>query len=356
MKNLSKTPEGAFTRSLKKWNLQNDRAMPWKGEKDPYKVWLSEIIMQQTRVAQGTPYYERFVRHYPTVRRLADAPDEEVFRLWQGLGYYNRCKNMLAAARRIAARGGKFPDTYEEILELPGVGVYTAAAIASFAFGLPHAVVDGNVQRVLSRYFGITAEVDSTEGKRTVSGLADRVLDREAPGTYNQAIMDFGAEVCTPQKPDCGRCPLAPGCYAKQNALTEFLPRKAPRARPRERCFDYWVPRYGDQVYLRRRGKGDIWQNLHEFLLLEPGHEPENSAILEALSRWGTPEEGPAQGPYRQQLTHQVIHATFREFILAAPPALLTERGFFPVEINGLQRYAFPKTILRYLEIRGWTG
>jgi A/G-specific adenine glycosylase len=329
--------------------------MPWKGEKDPYKIWLSEIIMQQTRVAQGTPYYERFVSRYPTVKRLAAAADEEVFRLWQGLGYYNRCKNMLAAARRIAEGGGKFPDTYEEILELPGVGVYTAAAIASFAFGLPHAVVDGNVQRVLSRYFGVTDEVDSPGGKRTIAALAERVLAREAPGAYNQAIMDFGAQVCTPQKPDCGHCPLATGCYAYMNALTESLPRKAPRARPRERHFDYWVPRYGDQVYLHRRGKGDIWQNLHEFLLLEQGQEQENTSILGELARWGAPEERSAQGPYRQQLTHQIIHATFREFLLAAPPAALTERGFFPVNINGLHRFAFPKTILRYLEIRGWT-
>lgn len=354
MKTSAKTPERVFRELLKRWNLRNDRTMPWKGEKNPYKVWLSEIIMQQTRVAQGLPYYERFVRRYPTVERLAAAPEEEVFRLWQGLGYYNRCKNMLTAARQVAAGGGAFPDSYPEILALPGIGVYTAAAIASFAFGLPHAVVDGNVQRVLARYFGITEEVSSAAGRKKVAEMADGVLDPNDPGAHNQAIMDFGATVCVPQQPDCAHCPLSGSCYAARHGLAASLPVKTPRARPRERYFNYWVPRYRDQVYLRRRGKGDIWQNLHEFLLMEPGRQLENERVLKELARSGTPEDRPVLGPYRQQLTHQIIHATFREFLLAEPAAILGEKGYFAVKISELDRFAFPRTIVRYLEIRGW--
>src|SRR5450432_3260301 len=194
-----------FTKKLLKWNLgSNTRTMPWKGEKDPYKIWLSEIILQQTRVEQGLGYYQKFIKAFPTVQQLAKAPQEKVFKLWEGLGYYTRCKNLIASALFISKdRKGKFPTDYESILGLKGVGPYTAAAIASFAYNLPHAVIDGNVFRVLSRYFGISTPIDSPDGKKLYALLANELLDKQEPGLYNQAIMDLGAVICKPQQPLC---------------------------------------------------------------------------------------------------------------------------------------------------------
>ncbi|HEY0272663.1 MAG TPA: A/G-specific adenine glycosylase, partial [Chitinophaga sp.] len=244
--------------------------MPWKGEKDPYRIWLSEIILQQTRVEQGWPYYERFVQAYPTITHLARAADDEVFRLWQGLGYYARCRNMLAAAREIAHTfHGRFPNTYESILALPGIGAYTAAAIASFAFGLPHAVLDGNVYRVLARYFGIQTPSDSTEGKKEFTQLAGELLDKTQAAAYNQAIMDFGAVVCKPQLPECNTCPLSPQCVALHTGQAYRLPVKTKKLVIRQRFFYYMILIYNKQVYIRKRVEKDIWQNLHEFILVE---------------------------------------------------------------------------------------
>ena len=192
--------------------------MPWKHEKDPYKIWLSEIILQQTRVEQGREYYNRFVHAYPTVEQLAVAKDDDVYKLWEGLGYYSRCKNLLHTAREIVNKyAGVFPKTYEEIIQLKGIGPYTAAAIASFAFQLPYAVLDGNVMRILSRYFGISTAIDSTEGKKELATLANSLLDTDAPGIYNQAIMDFGATICKPKQPVCTNCLLAENCTAFAN-------------------------------------------------------------------------------------------------------------------------------------------
>src|SRR5579859_1431456 len=194
-----------FTKTLLGWNSSgNFREMPWKGEKDPYKVWLSEVILQQTRVQQGWAYYEKFINAFPTIKDLAAALEQKVFKLWEGLGYYSRCRNLIATARKISDEyNGRFPHTYEEILALKGVGPYTAAAIASFAYNLPHAVVDGNVVRVLARFFGITTAADTTSGKKQFAELATALLDPSQAGIYNQAIMDFGATVCTPRNPQC---------------------------------------------------------------------------------------------------------------------------------------------------------
>ena len=217
-----------FTSLLMRWHKEtNRREMPWKGEKDPYKIWLSEVILQQTRVEQGWGYYERFITKYPTIKQLAKAKDEDVFKLWEGLGYYTRCKNVLFTARFITKElKGKFPRTYEEILLLKGVGPYTAAAISSFAFDLPYAVVDGNVFRVLSRVFGIAIATDSTDGKKKFTQLAGTVLDRKEPGAYNQAIMDFGATVCKPFAALCSSCIQQKICIAHQEGKVDQLPFK----------------------------------------------------------------------------------------------------------------------------------
>jgi len=210
-----------FSALLLRWHLDdNKRQMPWKGERDAYKVWLSEIILQQTRVEQGRAYYERFIKKYPSIKLLAEAKDEEVFKLWEGLGYYTRCRNLLHTARLIATKyNGKFPERYEEIVALKGIGDYTAAAIASFCFDLPYAVVDGNVLRVLSRVFGDKTPVDTNEGKKNFAELANKLLDKSQPGLFNQAIMDFGATICKPAIPTCPLCCLNAICtaYKKRN-------------------------------------------------------------------------------------------------------------------------------------------
>jgi A/G-specific adenine glycosylase len=355
MKKPSPERKKRFTRALLMWNENNDRKMPWKGEKDPYKVWLSEIILQQTRVAQGLPYYQRFISQYPRVDLLAAAPEEDVFRLWQGLGYYSRCKHMLAAAKVVCEKyGGRFPSSYEALLALPGVGAYTAAAIASFAFNLPCAVVDGNVQRVLARYFGLSLEPASAEGKKAFAALADDTLERKSPGIYNQAIMDFGATVCTPRQPGCKDCMLRKNCVAFGEERVNQLPVKIPRKKPTPRYLLYVVAQYRDQFYLKKRGAGDIWENLHEFV----GYEMENpaeEATFIARCKAGLRQNNEVirmvlSPPYIQQLTHQRVRARFLYVHLKCALTLKQNEGFFLAEKHMLHRYAFPRLITRYLE------
>lgn len=306
----------AFTDKLLKWHRhKNDRKMPWKGEKDPYKVWLSEIILQQTRVEQGRAYYERFVQTFPTIRQLARAKDQAVFKLWEGLGYYSRCRNLLETARRITEeRGGVFPDNYKEILQLKGIGPYTAAAIASFAFGLPYAVVDGNVQRVLARYHGISQPVDSKEGKEKIEALASELLNRKSPGEYNQAIMDFGATVCKPQQPLCTACVQRTQCVAFQQGRVNDFPVKTKSIRIRDRWFNYYIFISEKKVAVRPREAKDIWQGLHEFMLVEqltPFADPPTASLPSGwlngrgVIHWRTGET------YKQSLSHQRIHVRF---------------------------------------------
>lgn len=260
-----------FTEQLMAWNEEsNNRKMPWKGIDNAYFIWLSEIIMQQTRVEQGWPYYEKFTSTYPTVKELADAPEDEVMKLWQGLGYYSRCRNLHAAAKFIAYElDGQFPDTYETILKLKGVGPYTAAAIASFAYNLPYAVVDGNVFRVLSRFFGIETPIDSTEGKKEFAKLAQELIDIEKAGIYNQGIMDFGSKQCSPAKPLCMFCPLQEKCKAHLTGKTNLLPIKSKKIKKKERFFYYLVIEEKNGFYMKKRTQKGIWQNLYDFPLIE---------------------------------------------------------------------------------------
>lgn len=349
-----------FTLALMKWNETNLRPMPWKGEKNPYRIWLSEIILQQTRVEQGLPYYENFVSAYPTVQDLAEAPEKEVFRLWQGLGYYTRCRNMIAAARKIRADYDcNFPSDYEEILQLPGIGEYTAAAIASFAFQLPCAVVDGNVQRVLARYFGLEEPVNSTAGKKSFSLLANKVLYKKDPATFNQAIMDFGATVCTPKQPLCRTCPLARNCYAFQHQAVSKLPVKKPKAKSRERCFYYLVPTYKDTLYLHQRNGKDIWDQLYEFPLYEGSPFEKEICLTDVPFVKPFLRNNPAISSkeskiYRQQLTHQRITAAFIHLTLKKP--LKKIAGYIIVKRQNLNEFAFPRVIVRYLQDENWVS
>lgn len=313
-----------FSADLLQWNTDfNNRQMPWKGEKDPYKIWLSEIMLQQTRVEQGWNYYLRFLKQYPTVAKLAAAPDEAVFKLWEGLGYYSRCRNLLAAARQImTAHHGKFPTDYHDIIQLKGVGPYTAAAIASFAFSLPYAVVDGNVIRVVSRYFGIDTPFDTGAGKRMFSDLAQQLITKDSPGMYNQSIMDFGATVCKPALPLCDQCPLQKNCFAFAHNQVSALPVKQKKLQKKHRWFYYTVI-YGPKgILIKERKEKDIWKHLFDFPLLErtdPGEYSHTWWEAWTLNNLGLKASCRKISPhYKQQLTHQTVEAVFIHFETAS--------------------------------------
>lgn len=344
--------KSAFTVQLMEWNrLSNNRSMPWKSEKDPYKIWLSEIILQQTRVEQGLRYYEKFINVFPTVRNLALASDKEVYKLWEGLGYYTRCKNLLETARIIYFEfGGVFPRTYKEIIKLKGIGAYTAAAISSFAYNERHAVVDGNVQRVISRYFGITTPVDSNKGKSFYQQLALELLDKESPGVYNQAIMDFGATICKPQNPLCSVCVQRNDCVAFNNGFVNVLPVKEKSLEKKKRWLYYFLIEIDDKVYIRKRTGKDIWQNLHEFVLFEStgpiGESLQEHFFLKNFFRDQAYEINRVSRLYKQQLTHQHIHG---QFILLRVSKELVTRDYVLVEKKRLNEYAFPRFINQFL-------
>ena len=312
------TPEPLFfSRTLINWYERHQRRLPWRETKDPYAIWLSEVILQQTRVAQGLPYYLDFVNTYPTVHNLAQAPIDEVLRHWQGLGYYSRARNMHHTAQYISAElGGTFPTTYQELVKLRGIGPYTAAAIASFAFKEKVAVVDGNVFRVLARVFGISDNIASPAGKKAFQLLADTLIPASEPDTYNQAIMEFGAIQCTPVMPDCLFCPLQQQCFAFTNGLVQELPHKSKAKASRERFFHYLVLNWEDNYYMKKRTQNDIWQGLYDFYLHEADstHLDTTTVITENLFLNDTLNNGilgPASKIYKHVLTHQKIYARF---------------------------------------------
>ncbi|MBK7872457.1 MAG: A/G-specific adenine glycosylase [Saprospiraceae bacterium] len=345
-----------FRQQLMEWYELSHRPLPWKGEKNPYLIWLSEIILQQTRVEQGLPYFELFRNAYPTLQDLAAADEDEVMKLWEGLGYYSRARNMHSTAKHIAyERAGQFPNTYEEILALKGVGPYTAAAIVSFAYDLPHAVVDGNVYRVLARFFGIEIPTDSTEGKKLFNDLAQQALDATQPGRYNQAIMDFGATQCTPQNPDCKNCPLQADCQAFEYNTVEMLPVKSKKLVKRERYFHYLVIQSADKTIVRKRIEKDIWQNLYEFPMIELSEPATDFGDLKNAEFWNYLLSDcnykllHISRPFKQILTHQVIHALFFE-IEILNPHLPEDSQFVVTERKNLSKFAFPKIIDWYLQ------
>lgn len=335
------------------WNKhQNTRKMPWKGEKDPYKIWLSEIMLQQTRVDQGVKYFERFIFHFPNIHQLAAAKDEEIYKLWEGLGYYSRCRNLIETARFISKKlNGKFPDTYESILELKGVGHYTASAIASFAYNLPHAVVDGNVFRVLSRVFGIRKPIDSADGKQLFSRLAVELLDKKQPGRYNQALMDFGAVICKPF-PLCNICGFKDHCFAFNNDLVSQLPVKEKKIKIATRYFNYLIIEYNNKIYISKRAGNDIWRSLHEFVLIETVNETGAKDIIakaekEKVLKKDSYKILSVSPVYIQQLSHQKI---IGRFIKIASKKQLGLPGFKLISLKQLSLHAFPRLITAYFE------
>ena len=343
----------SFSKKLLEWAATQNRPMPWKGEKNPYLIWLSEIILQQTRVEQGLPYFQRFAKNYPNVKDLADAPEDDVMKLWQGLGYYSRARNLHATAKHIAYElNGTFPKTYKDILLLKGVGPYTAAAIASFAYNLPHAVVDGNVYRVLARVFGIETPIDTTEGKKQFFKLGNELIDIKQAGKYNQAIMDFGATLCTPKLPKCKNCPFKEDCSALKNKRIDRLPIKSKKLVKKERHFHYLILNYKNQIWLNKRTHKDIWQNLYEFPMIEFSEKKDQNLVKSDL-KWqkilGNIDFSITKisKPYKQTLTHRKVIATFWELELRE---IIEGNGFIQIDKNNLKQFAFPKVIIQYLQ------
>ncbi|MFN3138568.1 MAG: A/G-specific adenine glycosylase [Allomuricauda sp.] len=308
----------SFAPKILNWYHEHQRDLPWRQTRDPYRVWLSEIILQQTRVAQGMPYYLNFVETFPTVYDLAEAPEEQVLKLWQGLGYYSRARNLHTTAKMVVTEfDGQFPHTYEELKTLKGVGDYTASAIASFCFDVPEPVVDGNVYRVLSRYFGVDLPINSTEGITYFKELAREVMDAENIRDYNQGIMEFGAIQCAPKKPYCLLCPLQESCVALKENKVDILPIKLNKTKVRNRYFNYlvWLDGNGNTVLEQRKGKG-IWQNLYQFPLLETDGPLEDGEIEEKMKVNQTPLEIETLSLYNNEpiihkLSHQHLHTQF---------------------------------------------
>ena len=343
-----------FGRILIEWYQNNRRDLPWRRTKNPYLIWISEIILQQTRVAQGYDYYQRFVKRFPDVFSLADADEDEVMKYWQGLGYYSRARNLHAAARSMAEAGG-FPKTYKEVLALKGVGGYTAAAICSFAYGMHYAVVDGNVYRVLSRWLGIETPIDSTEGKRIFAEVAAELLDKAQPGLYNQAIMDFGALQCTPVSPNCMFCPFIDTCVARQKGLVDTLPVKQHKAKVTNRYFNYIYVRMGAHTLINKRTGNDIWKNLYELPLIETESEvPEEKFYAlpqwqEMLAEGEVPSVRLVQKGVKHVLSHRVIYANFYEVILPENAASFAQ--YQRIRIEDLHKFAVSRLVNQFFSL-----
>jgi A/G-specific adenine glycosylase len=307
-----------ISEKLIKWYKQNKRDLPWRNTTDPYKVWLSEIILQQTRVAQGLPYYISFIKAFPTVYDLAKAPEQKVLKLWQGLGYYSRTRNLHHAAKDIVKNHkGVFPSDFNQLKKLKGVGDYTAAAIASFCFNKPQAVVDGNVYRVLARLFAIDIPINSTEGKKQFAALAQELLDKKNPGMYNQAIMEFGALFCTPHNPDCESCVFNDICQSGNVKEALKYPVKISNKKVTTRYFEYFIIMCKENTYTQKRIGNDIWKNLHQFPMLEYTEKASDTIVMEQfkkeiLKSVSARFEIMKQTSYKKhQLSHQTIFARF---------------------------------------------
>ena len=335
------------------WYDVNKRDLPWRATRDPYRIWISEIILQQTRVAQGYDYFVRFIERFPTVEALAEAPEDEVMRMWQGLGYYSRARNLHAAAKSIVACGA-FPATYSDIRILKGVGDYTAAAIASFAFDEPIAAVDGNVCRVWSRLFGVDTPIDTTEGKRVITEIAQILLPTSHAAKYNQAIMEFGALQCVPKSPACLSCPLVDKCVAFAEGRVESLPAKSHKTKVTTRYLTYLYVHNADELLLHKRVANDIWKNLYELPLIETSEPIDTEALFRYpdFQNWHSlmPSyiyRGAVSG-IKHVLSHRVLHATFHEFEVQS--SLPCPEGFVRVRLDELHQYALPRLIERYFK------
>ncbi|WP_367393117.1 A/G-specific adenine glycosylase [Lewinella sp. LCG006] len=346
-----------FTTALLDWYEPERRPLAWKHITDPYLIWLSEIILQQTRAEQGAPYFKKFSERYPTVNHLAMAPEDEVMKMWEGLGYYSRARNLHAAAKYIHTTfNGEFPSDYENIRSLKGVGPYTAAAIASFAFQLPYAVVDGNVYRLLSRFFDDTTPIDTSQGIKHYARLAQQMLPKDAAATYNQAMMDMGATVCTPKNPLCEACPLAQECQALREGTIAERPVKVKKLKRSTRYFNYLVIQHPDFRIIEKRTGKDIWRNLYQFPLVETNTAMDTLSALQkepSWPAWLTKDQlvlSRKLGPRKQELTHQRIIAVFWEIKYTGDLTNKLPEGFNLIKPENCSKFAFPKVISWYFD------
>lgn len=335
-----------FSYNLLQWNSIFYRNMPWRGEKNPYKVWLSEIILQQTRVEQGLPYYLKFVERYPNIESLANAPQQEILKNWEGLGYYSRAKNMHFAAKQILIEfNGEFPKSYADILKLKGVGKYTAAAISSFAFGEKYAIIDGNVKRIMSRYFGIEHAIDTALGEKAIEYSVNACLDDFNVANFNQALLDFGAMLCKPKTPLCVQCPMNEKCVAYKSNFVHKLPFKEKKILKQKRFFNYFLIIENDKIWIKQRTENDIWEGLFDFPLIETSSQVLENEIKKMV-------ENIFNGKFKiiekielkQVLTHQIIYANF--FVLNVKGKLKLEKSKqVQINISDLHEYPKPKII-----------
>lgn len=341
--------------TLINWYAENHRDLPWRHSPTPYQVWLSEVILQQTRVSQGYDYYLRFIDRWPTVTDLAQASEEEVLKMWQGLGYYSRARNLHQCAKQVVEQhDGQFPADFEQLKQLKGIGDYTAAAIASIAFGLPCAVVDGNVYRVLSRLFDINTPINTNEGQQTFAQLADELLDRERSGLHNQAMMEFGALHCTPKNPNCLHCPLQAQCLAFEHQTVGLRPVKLQKLKVTTRYFNYLVIRTEDSLYLHKRSGNDIWKNLYDFPCIESDHPMSVEEVL-ATDRFEqlignlnfvVTRTSPV---FTHKLTHRTIMAQFIEIKLDGKLLHIGTKDLSLTRESDLGNYPIPRLIDLYL-------
>lgn len=349
--------QNLIIQKLHGWYKINKRDLPWRNTTDPYQIWISEVILQQTRVNQGLDYFNRFVERFPTVKKLAQAEEDEVLKYWQGLGYYTRARNLHKAAKQISENhNNKFPYNYADVRNLAGIGDYTAAAICSFGSNQPYAVVDGNVYRVLSRLFGISTPIDSGKGKKEFSDLAQNLLSKTEPALHNQAIMEFGALQCTPVSPDCVNCPLQSICQAFALNTIPDLPVKQLKTKTSKRYFNYLFINYNDKTFLQKRTGKDIWQNLYEFPLIESNkllslseltENNEFKALFEGIS---TVEIIKTTNPIKRILSHRIIIA---QFITISISQVNEKMNDFTITcLADIDRFAVSRLMEQFLEIQ----
>lgn len=350
MSKINKDTKEIFKTKLLQWHKHiNKRDFPWVNEKDPYKIWISEIMLQQTRVEQALPFYLRFIEKYPNVSVLAKAPLEEVLLYWEGLGYYSRCRNLHSSAQFIYENyQGIFPKTHAEILQLKGVGDYTAAAIASFAYKLPFAVVDTNVYRVLARYFALNLDIQKNANKKYFLKLANAIIPRDEPDVFNQAIMDFGATVCAPKIPFCEECIMKDTCKAFEKGNVTEYPVNSKRTKIKKRYFNYFLLIYEDKIYLEQRTQSDIWKGLFQFYLIEEKSKNAFEKKVNYLPKEWKIENIVAAGAYKQRLSHQEIFSDFYIVYLNEIPEKLKKSSW--QALKDLELYAFPKTITQFIK------
>ncbi|MDD4514963.1 A/G-specific adenine glycosylase [Massilibacteroides sp.] len=340
---------------LRDWYQKNKRDLPWRKTDDPYIIWISEIMLQQTRVAQGYDYFLRFTERFPDVRSLAEAPEDEVMKHWEGLGYYSRARNLHVTAKRIVEEfGGIFPSDYETVLSLKGIGEYTAAAIVSISWNKPYAVVDGNVYRVLSRLFGVETPIDTGKGKKEFAELAAHIMDVKHAGEHNQALMEFGALYCIPRNPDCESCIFADRCLAYAKGNVSQLPVKQGKTKVRHRYFYYFHILSGRDTFLNRRGKGDIWEGLYEFPLIETDRKmdfveiEQTAAFRQLFSGSLHLEINSTLTDVKHVLSHQILHAVFFQIRLDCIGEGMED--YLRIPSGNLDDYAFPRLLHIYLE------